>query len=163
MKKKMRKLAGFCLMITLSLGMAIPTYAETILPELGKVVEGSTLIEDNSSEVTLYNPARGNILNRGVARVSDNGDGTVNAYGAVHAAVTCDTLELTILLQRYNGKSWTDVTSRSYSASNAGILSRSFDVSVSKGHYYRVKAACVAKDGGAIESQMPVTDGVWVD
>lgn len=163
MRKRIKRIAGFCLMLTLSFGMTIPAYADTNLPELGKVVEGSTLIEENSSEVTLYNKAKGNILNRGVARVSDNGDGSVNAYGAVHAAVTCDTLELTILVQRYNGKSWADVTSRAYSASNAGILSRSFDVSVTKGYYYRVKAACVAKDGGAIESQMPVTNGVWVD
>ena len=163
MKRRLGKISVLCLAITLLLGMAIPTYADTTVPELGKVVDGSTLLEDDSSETILYNLTRGNILNRGYARVSDNNDGTVNAYGSVVAAVICDRLELTILLQRYNGSGWSDVASRSYSATNTGLLSKSFNVSVSGGYYYRVKAACVAKDGGAIESQMPVTNGLWID
>ena len=163
MKKKIKKMLGLCLTTALLLGMSIPTYAETIPPELGKVVEGSTLIEDNVSEVTLYNRARGNILNRGVARVSDNDDGTVNAYGSVIGAVICDRMDLTLVLQRYDGKYWNDVATKSYSASNIGVLSRSFNTSVSRGYYYRVKAACVATDGGTVESQMPVTNGIWVD
>ena len=163
MKKLLKRLSAFCLASTLLLGLTIPAHAETMPPELGKVVDGSTLVKDDISEVTLYNRARGNILNRGIARVSDNGNGTVNAYGAVVGAVICDTMELTIQLQRYTGSYWTEVTTKSYSASNIGILSRSFNASVPGGYYYRVKAACVAKDGGAIESQMPVTNGIWVD
>lgn len=163
MKNLMKKISIFCLTTMMVVGMSIPVYAETTLPELGKVVDGSTLIEENVSEVTLYNPARGNILNRGIARVTDNGNGSANAYGAVLGAVTCDKLELTIVLQRYTGSYWVDVASRSYSASNVAMLSKSFNTTVAKGYYYRVKAACVAKDGGAIESQMPVTNGVLVD
>ena len=102
-------MTGFCLTIMLLLSMPVSAYAESLLPELGKTVEGSTLVADNSSEVTIYSRTRGNILNRGVARVSDNGDGSVNAYGAVHAAVICDTLELTLLVQRYNGPKPTDI------------------------------------------------------
>ena len=163
MKKLMRKISVFCVITMMIIGMSIPVYAETTLPELGKVVDGSVLTEENVSEVTLYNRARGNILNRGIARASDNGNGSVNAYAAAIGAVTCDRLELTIVLQRYTGSYWVDVASRSYSASNVAMLSKSFNTTVTKGYYYRVKAACVAKDGGAIESQMPVTDGVFVD
>ena len=70
---------------------------------------------------------------------------------------------MTIVLQRYTGSYWVDVASRSYSASNVVTFSKSFNTTVSKGYYYRVKAACVAKDGGTIESQMPVTNGIWID
>ena len=163
MKKILKRIVVFCLVITMTLGISVSAYAETIPPELGKVVDGSVLTDDSSSEKTLYNPARGNILNRGIARISNNGNGNVNAYGSAIGAVVCDKMELTIVLQRYNGTKWVDVTSKSYSASNIGVFSKSFNTTVTKGYYYRVKAACVAKDGGAIESQMPVTNGIWID
>lgn len=162
MKKKMKKIVGFCLVITLLLGISIPAYAETTPPELGKTVDGSTLIDEDFSEITFYNYARGNILNRGVAKVTKVDSNTVNAYGAVIGAVACDTMELTIVLQRYNGSSWTNVASKTYSASNVGFFTKSFNTTVTSGYYYRVKAACVAKDGGTVESQIPITDGIWV-
>ena len=162
MKKKKKKIVGFYLVITLLLGMSIPAYAETTPPELGKTVDGSTLLDEDSSEITFYNYARGNILNRGVAKVTKVDNNTVNAYGAVIGAVACDTMELTIVLQRYNGSSWTNVASKSYSASNIGVFTKSYNTTVTSGYYYRVKAACVAKDGGTVESQIPITDGIWV-
>ena len=70
------------------------------LPRLGEVVDGSLLTDEDSAESILYNRARGNILNRGLARITDNGDGSVNAYGAVLPAVQCDTLRLEINIQR---------------------------------------------------------------
>lgn len=77
-------------------------------------------------------------------------------------AVVCDKMELTIVLQRYNGTKWVDVTSKSYSASNIGVFSKSFNTTVTKGYYYRVRVACVATDAGVVESQIPVTEGVWI-
>ena len=138
-KKISKKLLGIGLIIAMVFSLNLTIYAEDISTE--EVIDGSRLINDSYSEAVLYNVARGNILNRGIAKITDNGDGTVNVYGAVLAARTCDKLQLELVLQRLEGGNWVTVTSRSYTAYNVGYLSRSFDISVSKAYSYRTKAA----------------------
>ena len=102
-------------------------------------------------------------MDRGAARLSDNGDGSVNAYGAVMAAVVCDRLELRMTLQRLQGGTWTTVKTFSDTAYNTSLLAKSYNTSVAGGYYYRLKVACVAFEGGGSESQMPVTNGIWIN
>lgn len=163
MRKKVKILLGLVLLCCMTLGMTVTTYASENTPNLGEVVEGSVLTDKNASESIFYNPARGNILNRGVAKITDNGNGSVNAYGAVLPAVTCDTLRLELTIQRLEGGSWVNVKSYTNVAYNTTLLTKSYNYSVKKGYYYRVKAACIAKKGGTTETQMPVTDGIWID
>lgn len=111
----------------------------------------------------MYNRSRGNLLNRAVARISDNEDGTVNVYGAVMAGVVCEKLRLEMTLQRLEGNSWKNVTSYSDISYNQSLLTKSYNRSVKGGYYYRLKAACIATKGGTSESQMPVTNGIWID
>ena len=73
------------------------------------LANGNSLKEstnENFSEISLYNSTRGNILNQGTAKVTDNGNGSVNVYGAVYGRVTCDKLTLKLTLQRYSNGSW---------------------------------------------------------
>ena len=144
-------------------GMCMTTYASEIPPNLGEVIDGSLLTDENSSESILQNRTRGNILNTGAARISDIGNGKVNAYGAVMAAVKCDTLRLEINIQRLQGSSWVNVKHYSSTASNTSLLTKSYNYSVTKGYYYRVMAGCIATKGGTTETQMPVTNGIWID
>ena len=127
------------------------------------VVDGSLLTDDSISEKVIYNRTRGNILNRGVARITNNGNSSVNVYGAVLPAVKCDTLRLEMTLQRYEDGGWENIKFYSDISSNASLLSKSYNCSVKGGYYYRLKAACIATKGGTSESQMPVTDGIWID
>ncbi len=151
------------LVISLSMifGSAIIAEADTI-DDLGKVVDGSELTNQKVSEVIENTLTRGNILNQGVARISDNENGSVNIYGAVLGSVTCDTLTLKLTLQRYSNGYWYNVNTYSDSANNTSSMSRSYNVSVAGGYYYRVKAACVAKKGSTVESKTPTTDGIWI-
>lgn len=87
MSNFIKKVIGLILSMCIIVGMSIPTYASDYPSNLGEVVDGSTLTDENFSETIFYNPARGNILNRGVAKITNNGDGSVNAYGAVLPAV----------------------------------------------------------------------------
>ena len=121
------------------------------------------LIDDISSESNLYNRARGNILNRGFAKITNNGDGSVNVYGAVLPAVKCDTLTLKMTIQRLENGSWANVKTYSDVVSNTTYLSKSYNYNVKGGYYYRLKAACVAVKGSTSESLMPITDGLWID
>ena len=163
LKKEIRKVIGLMLGLVLIVGMNLTAYASEYLPSLGETVDGSLLTNEDSAECVLYNPARGNILNSGLARITNNGDGSVNAYGAVLPAVKCDKLSLTINIQRLQGGNWVNVKSYSSTAYNSSLLSKSYNYSVTKGYYYRVKAGCVATKGGTTETQIPITDGILID
>lgn len=131
--------------------------------DLNKVVDGSLLINENCSEISLSADARGNILNQGTAKITDNGNGSVNVYGAVYGSVTCDKLILKMTLQRYSNGSWYNIRTFSDTAYNTALLTKSYNVQVTRGYYYRVKAACVAQDGSISESKTPITDGILIN
>lgn len=126
-------------------------------------VASSKLIEENQSTITLEGYTKGQILNKGTASVTNNGGGSVNVYGAVFGSVVCDKMILELTLQRYSNGSWINVKSFSNTAYNTSLLTKSYNVSVAKGYYYRVKAACVAQKGGISESKMPITDGILIN
>ena len=121
------------------------------------------LISEKCSEVSLYNSARGNILNQGTAKVTDNGNGSVNVYGAVYGRVTCDKLNLKLTLQRYSNGSWYNIRTFSDTAYNTALLTKSYNVQVTRGYHYRVKAVCAAQKGSTTESKSPTTDGIYIN
>lgn len=162
MKKRVKKIFGVFLAVCMLMGMSMTTYASENQFEVGDIVDGSILTDEDYSESILYNPARGNILDRGAARISEIGNGQINAYGAVMASVKCDTLRLEINVQRLEGSTWVNVKHYSTSASNTSLLTKSYNCTVAKGYYYRVMAGCIATKGGTTETQIPVTNGIWI-
>lgn len=160
-RKLINKFVALILSMALAIGFSTSVYADG-LDDLGKIVDGSMLTNDEVSEVIIDTLVRGNILNQGAARISNNGNGTVNIYGAVLGSVKCDQLILDLTLQRYSGGSWYNVEFYEDVAYNTTSFSRSYNVSVTGGYYYRVKAACVAKKGSTVESQVPVSNGIWI-
>lgn len=160
--KKSRKIISLILGVVLLVGIGTNTKAAGF-DELGKIVDGSKLTNENMSIVSLENIGKGNILNKGVASVANNGNGEINVYGAVLAGVVCDKLVLKMTLQRYSNGSWRNVQDFSYTKYNDSMLTKSYDVPVTKGYYYRVKAACLAYKGSTMESKTPMTDGIWID
>ena len=150
----------FSLLLFFSVGVNVKAAS---FDELGKIVDGSKLLDLNESTVTLENIGRGNILNNGTASVSNNGNGEVNVSGSVLAGVVCDKLVLKMRLQRYSGGYWEDVKTFTDTRYNHSLLTKSYNISVTKGYYYRVKAACLAYKGSTIESKSPMTNGIWID
>ena len=135
-------------------------YASTNVIEEG--TEESKLTSGNYTEVILDNAARGNILNRVIGRISNNGNGSVNVYGAVYGSVVCDKLMLEMTLQKQVNGSWQNVKSFSASANSQGFFTKSYNVSVAKGYYYRLKLAGIATKNGTTESQTGITDGLLI-
>lgn len=161
---KIRKatLLTFILMFSVCFNV-IDANAETI-PELGKVVDGSELTNEEMSEKIETSLTRGNLLNQGLARITNKGGGVVNMYGATLAHKVCDKLTLKLTLQQYKNGGWVNyITKDTLVAYNTSSLSKSYNESVARGYYYRVKVASVAQDGGATESQAPITDGIWIE
>lgn len=160
--RKQKKIISFFLIIFLFFSVGVNVKAADF-EDLGKVVDGSKLLNAKESTVTLENIAKGNILNNGTASLSNNGNGEVVVYGAVLAGVVCDKLLLKMTLQRYSGGYWEDVKYFSDTRYDHSMLTKSYVVRVTKGYYYRVKAACLAYKGSVVESKSPMTDGIWID
>lgn len=151
-------------MLTLSVFLTVSSISASAdgLEDLGKEVDGSILTNEESAEAIWQNVARGSLLNQGIGKISDIGNRTVNIYGATLAYKTCDTLIVKLTLQQYDG-GWINYGTYGDTATNAASMSRSYNVKVKGGHYYRVKAACVAKKNGSSESQGPITNGIWIE
>ena len=163
MKKIIRVLVSLMVSTTLLIGMSLSVFGAEQEYKEGDVVDCSLLLRDEYTESISNSLTRGNFLNRGVASLTDNNNGTINVYGAVYAGVVCDKLILEMTLQRLQGGSWVTVKNYSDTSYNSSVLTKSYNPSVSGGYYYRVKAACVAFEGETSESQMPVTNGIWID
>lgn len=128
-----------------------------------EVIDGSALTNNSYAEYIYINPAKGSVLNRAAVKITNNGNGSVNVYGAVYGSVTCDEMILKMTLQKLVNGNWQNVKTFSDTANNKGYLIKSYNVTVSKGYYYRVKAACVATKNGVSESHVPVTDGIMIN
>lgn len=165
MKTVIRKLKkSVVAMLALSLFLTISSVSASAagLEDLGKEVDGSILTNEESAEAIWQNVARGNLLDQGIAKISDIGNRTVNIYGVVLAYRTCDKLILKLTLQQYDG-GWINYGTYGDTVTNASSMSRSYNVKVAGGHYYRLKAACVAMKGSSSESQGPITNGIWIE
>lgn len=160
--KKKKKIISFFWVVLLAFNIGTSVEAADF-NDLGKIVDGSELVNENKSVVTLESIAKGNILNNGTASIANNGNGEVNVYGAVMGSVVCDKLLLKMRLQRYANGYWEDVKTFTDTKYNDSLLAKSYNVSVTKGYYYRVKAACIAYKGSTTESKTPMTDGIWID
>lgn len=160
--KKCKKVISLFFSMVLFLSVGINVKAADF-EDLGKVVDGSQLLDAKESTVTIESLEKGNILNNGTASLSNNGNGEVNVYGAVLGSVICDKLVLKMTLQRYSDGAWRYVQEFSDTKYNDSMLTKSYNVSVKKGYYYRVKAACAAYKGSTMESKTPMTDGIWID
>lgn len=158
----MKKIVCLFFSVLLIFNIGVNVYAEGF-EDLGKVVDGSKLLDTNESTVTLENLVKGNILNNGTVSVGNKGGGIVNVSGSVLAGVVCDKLLLKMTLQRYSGGYWEDVKYFTDTRYNHSLLTKSYNVSVTKGYYYRVKAACLAYKGSTVESKSPMTNGIWID
>ena len=165
MKSVIRKLKkSIVAMLVLSVFLTVSSISVSAdgLEDLGKEVDGSILTNEQSAEAIWQNVARGSLLDQGIAKITNIGNRTVNIYGATLAYKTCDKLIVKLTLQQYDG-GWVNYGTYGDTATNAASMSRSYNVKVAGGYYYRVKAACVAQKSGNSESQVPITNGIWID
>lgn len=158
--RKVRGLIESILIITLVCALNINVYAST--KDVEERQEESKLIDENCVEIIIDNTARGNILNRVTGKLSNNGNGSVNVYGAVYGSVVCDKLVLEMTLQKQVNGSWQNVKSFSASANSKGFFTKSYNVSVAKGYYYRLKLVGIATKNGTTESQTGITNNLLV-
>ncbi|MDD3614781.1 MAG: DUF6147 family protein [Lachnospiraceae bacterium] len=131
------------------------------LDEVGQIVDGSVLTTDAETESTYNVYARSSLLNYGTVKLSDLGNRVVSVGGSTVCHRTCTTVRLYMILQRKVNGSWTNYRTWQYTANNTSLLSRSIQVSVAGGYYYRAIGSYSATYGST-ESGSSTTNGIWI-
>ncbi|MDO4277154.1 MAG: DUF6147 family protein [Eubacteriales bacterium] len=114
------------------------------------------------AEDTSYSLLRGNNLNFGTTQITKLSSTKINVSGLTQCHRVCDTVYLSMYLEQKSNGSYSTYKSWNFTADNVSNLSKSINVIVPSGHYYRVRGYHAAKDG-AKESTETLTSGVLVN
>lgn len=134
----------------------VSVQAATIMDKLSE----TETVED-SAEDTSYSRLRGNNLNHGTVKISRLSGYEINIYGLTQCHHECDKVWLELYLEQKNDGSYSTYKFWEFDAKNVTSLSKSLNVIVPSGHYYRVRGYHAAKDGSK-ESVTTLTSGIWV-
>lgn len=130
---------------------------------LGTMIDGSLLTDQNDAEDLQLSRLRNSYLGQGFVKITNNGNGVVGIGGSTDCFVTCDVVKLNLYLERSKGDSgFSSYKSFEYTASNTGMLGKSFSYAVEKGYYYRLRGYHYASKGGKAESLISRTNGIYI-
>ena len=156
---KFRKYVGICI---LSGALAITNIAPVSVHAsslLDKITESETL-KDVAEDIS-YSRLKGNNLNYGSAKISKLASNKINVYGLTQCHRFCDTVYLDLFLERKENGSYSTYKYWKFTAENVTSLSKSINVIVPSGYYYRIRGYHAAKDGSK-ESTTTLTSGILV-
>lgn len=155
---KWKKVIGTGFVIgALALNCVVPVWASDSILE--KITDLETT--DVYSEDISYSLLRGNNLNLGSAKISKLSSNEINVYGLTQCHHECDYVYLDLYLERKVNGSYATYKYWEFSAQNVTSLSKSINVIVPSGYYYRIRGYHAAKDGSK-ESTTTLTDGILV-
>ena len=156
MEKELKKIFLLLVIIISCLTINISVFAQDM-----EITISDEETDEDYSEDTTYSVLRGNNLNSGSTKVTKLASNKVNVYGLTQCHHSCSTVYLTLSLERKVKGVYTTYKSWNFTASNVTHLSKSINVIVPSGYYYRVRGYHAAKDGSK-ESVTTLTKGVLV-
>lgn len=117
---------------------------------------------EEHSEDTYYSLLRGSNLNFGAAEITKVASNKINVYGLTQCHHECGTVYLDMDLERKVNGSYSTYESWEFTANDVNHLSKSIDVLVPSGYYYRIRGYHAAKDDGLKESGTTLTKRILV-
>lgn len=121
-------------------------------------IDGSYLLDTDSSEVTVGSMTRGVYLKSGSSTINEQSTGVIGAGGDTTANKVVDNIEVFVRVERLVNGKWYRYTSWSASKQNAYYVSTSKKISVPTGYYYRVWCTHYANSDVAHS----YTDGIYI-
>lgn len=115
-----------------------------------------TNVDESSYEV--FTIQRGTYLLAGSGTITNPAIGYVGASASTVARYSVPTVSVTVYLQRYNGSSWTTVSSWSAKGTNTNYVGTDKLFSVTRGYYYRVYSVHNANG----ETAFGATNGIYI-
>ena len=160
-----KKLLGLFMAIGLSVGMSVtPALAETT-SILDAVVDRELTDEETTAdfaEDTSYSLLRGTNLNFGNVKIQRVNSGELAIYGVTQCHKKCSKLYLSLFLERKVNGNYGTYKYWEFTGKNATSLSRTINVIVPSGTYYRVRGYHAASNGGLKESTSTLTQGIMI-
>lgn len=155
-----KKLLGLLMAIGLSVGMSVtPVLAETT-SILDEITDEETT--EDFSEDTEYYPARSTKLNFGTVKIQKVNSGELAIYGLTQCHKKCSKVYLSLFLERKVNGSYSTYKVWEFTGKNVTSLSRTIDVIVPSGTYYRVRGYHAASNDGLKESASTITQGIMI-
>lgn len=155
-----KKLLGLLLAIGMSVGMSVtPVLAETT-SILDEITDEETT--EDFSEDTEYYPARSTNLNCGNVKIQKVNSGELAIYGLTQCHKKCSKVYLSLFLERKVNGSYSTYKVWEFTGKNVTSLSRTIDVIVPSGTYYRVRGYHAASNDGLKESASTLTSGIMI-
>ena len=128
--------------------------------ESGTVIDGSALVDQTVAEDETFALGKGTDFYRGGVKISAIDNNTVNIYGFTFANHTCESLDVYLYLEQYKNGSWSTYGIYQYTDYNVSTMSRSRNVDVESGYYYRLRGYHRTYKDGRQESASTMTDGI---
>ena len=152
---KMKRMLGILFLVLCLGSMGVVAVSAT-------EITGSDLETDEDfSEDTTYSVLRGNNLNFGTTTINKLASNKVAVAGVTQCHHVCDTVYLTLTLERKVNGTYSPYKSWKFTSSSATNITKSLTVIVPSGYYYRVSGYHAAKSGSK-ESVRTLTKGVLV-
>ncbi len=134
----------------------IPALAEPV-----SILDEVTETDADYAEDTSYSILKGNHLNFGTTKIAKLSSNEVAIYGLTQGHHVCDNVYLNLYLERKIDGSYATYKYWNFSASNTSSLSKTIEVIVPSGTYYRVRGYHACQDGSR-ESTTTLTQGVMI-
>lgn len=155
-----KKLLGLLVAVGLSVSMIVtPVLAETT-SILDEITDEETT--EDFSEDTSYSLLRGTNLNFGNVKIQKVDSDELAIYGLTQCHKKCSKLYLSLFLERKVNGSYGTYKYWEFTGKNATSLSRTINVIVPSGTYYRVRGYHAASNGGLKESTSTLTSGIMI-
>lgn len=117
---------------------------------------------EDFSEDTSYSMLRGTNLNLGSVKIQRMASNEVGIYGLTQCHKKCSKVYLYLYLERKSDGNYYTYKYWKFNASNVTSLSKTLNVAVPSGTYYRVRGYHAASNGGLKESTSTLTQGIMV-
>ena len=152
---KMKRMLGI-LFLVLCLGSK-----GVVTVSAAEITDSELETDEDFSEDTTYSVLRGNNLNFGTTSITKVSSNKVAISGVTQCHHVCGTIYLTLSLERKVDGTYATYKTWNYTASKATNLTKSLNVLVPSGYYYRVRGYHAAKDGSK-ESVATLTKGILI-
>ena len=160
-----KKLLGLLMAAGLSAGMCVtPVLAEntSILEAVADEELTDEETAEDFAEDTSYSLLRGTNLNMGNVKIQKVNSGELAIYGLTQCHKKCSKVYLSLFLERKVNGGYSTYKVWEFTGKNVTSLSRTIDVIVPSGTYYRVRGYHAASNGGLKESTSTLTQGIMI-
>lgn len=154
----MKNVKSLVLIFILSITCSFLFVDEIQAADIGDCIDGSYLIDADTSESISSGSTRGVYLGSGSSSLSKAGTGKITAGGTTIAQKIVSTVSVTVRVERLVNGSWQVYDSWTSTRYNAASATTSKTMSVPTGYYYRAHCFHSANS----DSSGSYTNGLWI-